>query len=144
MCQNTVLLIFFLFLFRINTKKLNLGNTAFIQPTVIIGALGWMPAPLLMLYKQCLTSPGDKSTPSAFDSATTCHSVYSCSRVLVHWCMCTSDWCTSFSTVLMGNTAQPIAFAGLPLTPAPWASSGTIATQSIAPFDHGGQSTGKV
>lgn len=43
----------------------------------------------------------------------------------------------------MGNAAPLTAFAGLPLTPTQ-ASSGTIATQPVAPFNLGGGFPGKI
>ena len=87
-----------------------------------------------------LSHQGTASTPFAFGS-TTSSVTQSAAGFSFIGGSAPQTGCTNFNIVLMGNASQPTAFAGLPLTPATRTSSGTIATQSITPFNRGGQST---
>lgn len=116
-----------------------MGNGAFTQPTVILGAFELGASTRTnAVTSSTLSHQGTASTPFAFGSVTQSAAVFSFIGGSAP-----QTGCTNFNIVLMGNASQPTAFAGLPLTPATRTSSGTIATQSVTRFNRGGQSTGK-
>lgn len=72
MCLKTIILMLSLFLLKISVSKLNFGNTAFTQPTVITGAFELGTSSLTNAVTSiALAHQVTAFTPFAFGSATT-------------------------------------------------------------------------